>query len=191
MAYTTKADVKTYLNISDADDDTLIDDLILAATARFEKETGRTFEAAADSTRYFHARKDVDGRILRLNKELCQITTVTNGDGTVVTSSQYTTWPKNETSYWKVILLASSGLYWTYSTDPEDAISVEGRWAYSLTPPKDVVHAVKLLTAALFKQRDMVPGMDQPIVTARGTVLLPPSTPKLVADTILSYRRWV
>ncbi len=90
---------------------------------------GRQFVPTV-ATRYFDAILDVSGSDLRLDKDLLSITTITNGDTVAVTPGQRTTVPKNLTPYNRIRLLSSSGISWTYATDPEDAISIAGTWGY-------------------------------------------------------------
>ena len=115
MAYCTVADVTQYLGISSGEDSALIGRLIDAAQQAIDDYCHRTFEASADSTKYVDVHHDiVDGYTLFIDHvgDLCAITTVTNGDGNEVTSSQYTTQPRNETPYYALrILLCYRGHY--------------------------------------------------------------------------------
>ena len=155
MAYTNVVGVRQYLDIASSGDDALIGDLIDRAKASIDEYCKRTFEAAADTTRYFdYSLEYVDGAELWLDDEICSITTVTNGNGIEVTSGQYTTIPRNETPYYKVRLLSNSGITWTYSDEWMDAISITGRWAFSTAAPKDIVQACSRLAAFYYKQRD-------------------------------------
>jgi len=154
MAYTTAANVKTYLKITGSGDDTLIGDLITRAQKAIESYCGRVFEAASDTTRYFDAVEDVAGRRLWLDKDLCAITSVTNGDGDTVSSADYVTQPRNDTPYYALTLVTSSTVSWTYTDDPEDAIAIVGKWAYSTTAPADIVHATIRLASYYYRQKD-------------------------------------
>lgn len=155
MAYCTVQDVKNYLDISESGDDSLISDCIDAAQAAIDAYTHRTFEASADSTRYFDAvGEHVMGRTLYLDSDICSITTVTNGDGIVISSTERTTKPKNITPYYAIRILASSGKIWTYTDDYEDAITILGRWAYSTTAPAQIQHACKRWAAYIYRQKD-------------------------------------
>ena len=75
MAYTDKTAVKAYLGIVTTDDDALLDVLIPRAQAIIDAKTGRTFEAASDSVRYF-SDCDVSGATLYLDHDLCAITSI-------------------------------------------------------------------------------------------------------------------
>lgn len=190
MSYTDNTAVKTYLNIDNTDDDTLLTALIARAQAIIDAYCGRTFEASQDATRYFDAIKDVDGAVLWLDKELAQITSITNGDGDVLATNEYVTEPRNETPKYAVRLLASTGLYWTYLTNPENAITVVGRWAYSVSAPTDIVHACIRLAAWLYRQRDTATGdFASPQQTQSGGYIMPARLPKDVEAVLMRYRK--
>ena len=190
MAYASKAQLKALLNISDTTDDDLLDDLLARAQAMIERHTSRTFEASADTTRTLDALADVDGATLYLPNDLCQITSVTNGDASTVTAGQYVTIPSNVAPYFGLRLKGSSGVGWTYSTDPEGAISIVGRWAYSVTAPADIVQATLRLAAWMYKQRDTM--NDGSATTIQnGITVVPTAIPSDVKTMLAPYRRIV
>lgn len=188
MAYITAAAFKTYRDIDQEDDD-LISDLINQAQKVIERQTGRVFEQpGADETRYFDAENDVDEETLWLDDDLLTITTITNGDATTVASDEYVTEPRNETPIYAIRLLASSGVAWTYTTDPENAISIAGKWAYSTTPPDDIVLAMLRLTKWFYDQRQSTEA-DQPSVSPSGMMLLPGTIPRDVMTLLTPYKK--
>jgi hypothetical protein len=177
VAYTSVADLKAYLGITEADDDSLLAAAISAAQTAIDGYCHRTFEASADSTRYFdYSSENIDGNWLYLDDEIASITTVTNGDSTEVTSSQYTTWPRNETPYTRIRILSNSGITWTYTDEWMDAISVTGKWAYSTTAPNTVVQACLRLASFYFRAKDS-PLTDVTAIEA-GTVIRTPGIPQ-------------
>ena len=129
MAYTDTASTKLLLGLSGSGDDALLSTLITAAQAAIDLHFLRTFEASANTTRHFDASRDVSGRRLNLDRDLCAVNSVTNGDGTTVTTAQYTLLPRNDTPYYAIQLLSSAGISWTYEDDPEGAIAISGKWA--------------------------------------------------------------
>jgi hypothetical protein len=192
MAYTTAANVRTYLGETSTADDQLLTTLIARAQAYIDRHCNRTFEAAQDSTRYFDALADVGGehnRSLLLDADLCQITSITNGDGAAVASTEYTTVPRNSTPWYELQLKRGSDVAWTYDDDPEDALVIVGRWAYSVTAPADVAHACERLTVFLYRQKDSNADVDRPQQTAEGTWLMPMAMPKDIALLLAPYRR--
>lgn len=190
MAYTDTTTLKRYLGISGSGDDTLLGECITRAQAIIDDYTQRTFEASGDTSRTFDALTDVRGDILWLDEDLVQITSITNGDGVVVASDEYTTQPRNRTPYYAIRLLASSGKSWTYEDDHEDAIAIVGRWAWSLTPPAAVVQATVRLAAYLWHQKDTANDLDRAVVVGNST-LLPGELPRDLAQMLTPYQRTV
>lgn len=156
MSIITAAEFKTYLGIESSNDDALIADLLLSAQKFLELETDKVFDVSTPTTRYFTYGEDTsrDGLILHLDTFLISVTTLTNGDGTVITSGNYKLFPLNRTPYSQIRLLASSGYAWTYTDDPEGAIAVNGLWGWSATPDDSIKQLMKRLTGFLYRQKD-------------------------------------
>lgn len=195
MAYMTQLDLEEYFGLSaaalDSESD-LIGDLISRAQSRIDRLCNRTFEAGSDTTRYFDAVRDVDDadpRMLRLDKDLCQITTITNGDSVEVESDEYVTEDRNDTPWWAIRLLTSANKYWTYDTDPENAISIEGRWAYSITAPTDIQVACIRMVAWMYRQKDNMVDTRETIISGDGNVFLSNAVPFDVYQICMDYRR--
>jgi hypothetical protein len=191
MSYCTVDDVKTYLGISEYDDDVLLASCIERAQAVIDRHTSRTFEATVDATKYLDALEDVDGRTLyvRAVGDLCAITSVTNGDGSVLASTDYVTQPRSLTPYYAIRLLASSGHTWTYVTDPENAIKVVGKWAYSASAPADIEQACLRLAVVFYRQKDTTAEIDRPLLAGDGTIVMPQTMPSDVRSLLKPYRR--
>jgi hypothetical protein len=155
VAYSTITEVKLDLGIAETTDDALLtsmlDGVIAAVNLRFPSK----FEAET-LTRYYDPTNErhVHGRTLILGKPLLTVTTLTNGDSAVITSGYYVKWPVNGPPYTRIILTASGGKAWTYSTDPEAAISIVGTWGYATTCPAYINLAVREWTAYLYRQKD-------------------------------------
>ncbi len=149
MAYLTLADLKLYLGISGTAEDTLLTALLAAAQAAVDAYCDRTFEADADSTRVFEAGRDTNGNLLYLDHDLCQVTSITNGDpaATVLTASAYRLEPADP-PYLVVRLRDDTLVAW------EGEISIVGRWAYSLSAPEVIVQATREYTAYLYRAYD-------------------------------------
>jgi hypothetical protein len=186
--YITLTDLKAYLSISNTTDDVVLTGMIAAAQAGIDAYTMRTFEAAADSIRYLDAADDVDGALLWLPDDLAQITTITNGDATTVTTADYVTQPRNRTPYYALKLKADSDITWTYDSTPENAISILGRWANCITPPPHVVQATRRWAAYLYRQRDanVFDVTAQPDI---GIITVPQGIPADVEKLLAPYRR--
>lgn len=159
-----------------------------AAQAYVDRETGRTFEAATATARSFDAERDVEGRMLWLGAELCSTAACTNGDGTAIDASDFVYEPRNGTPRYAITLKASSGVQWTYEDDPENAITVVGKWAYSESAPADIVQACLLIAAQQYKLQDN-PGDADRVISVDGVVIVPSSVPRFAQGVIARYRK--
>lgn len=185
MAYASTNDVKAYLKISVATDDTLIGGFATRAQSIIERITNKVYEASSDSTKRFDAVRDVCGRMLFFdNLWLASITTVTNGDGVVVSSADYVTEPRNTGPWYGLTMKTGADAVWTFDDDPEDAIVVVGKWAYALTPPDYIVQATIRLAAWLYRQKDTAADVDRPILTGDGVTIMPMRLPGDVMQLI-------
>jgi len=194
MSYINVADLKLYRGIDESADDGLLATLIAAAQKAIENYTRRVFEAAADGTRTFDVATMVTGRTLYLDKDLCAITTITNnadggvGNTEVLTTSHYTTLPRNDTPYYAIRLLDSTGKYWRYTSNSENGVTILGKWAYSTTPPDDIKQACRRLAGYLYQLKDsQVYDMTADIGT--GQLIIPKGIPADVKMILDPYRR--
>jgi len=190
MAYIALADVKAYLKIESdkTNDDAVISGLITRAQAMIDTITTRHFEAAADTTVYLDAEQDVDGKYLYFGDDICAVTSIVNGDGVAVDPAEYVLLGRHA-PYYAAILKATCWTSWTYTDSPENAIAVTGRWAYSITPPDDIVQAALRLVAWLYKQRDSVGDIAAPAVSPSGQIIIPAAMPQDVRYLLNPYRR--
>jgi hypothetical protein len=201
MTYVASSDYIEYANITssdhyDADDEARWAALIARSTAIIETYTGRFFEAttatgdsSAAVTRKFDALLDVDGYTLFLDRDLCAISTVTNGNAVVVSDTEYITEPRNDTPYYAIRILSSANKDWTYSGDYENAISIAGSWAYSVTPPNDIKHVCLRLTKWLEDQRKSNSETDRPLLAGEGSVIMPTRLPADVVSILDHYKK--
>lgn len=191
MAYVNAAALKVYLGISETTDDALLGTLIAAAQAAIDSYCRQTFEADADSTRYFDPTCDVDGRCLILDAPLCAITSVTNGNGVVVSSSDYVKEPRNSTPWHRLTLKGSATVAWTWTTTPENSIAIAGRWAYSVSAPGDIVQAATRLAAYLYRQKNNSADLDRAVAIGASAMILPSDLPKDMTRLLAPYRRLI
>jgi hypothetical protein len=113
---------------TDTADDATLELLLTAASRYLDEKTTRHYYPIIE-TRYY----DVpDDGILRLDEDLLEVITLTNGDNTTVSSSNYILMDVNATPYWGIKLKGSSGLSWqaNSSGDIEGVISLLGVWGY-------------------------------------------------------------
>src|SRR5688572_14878595 len=152
--YTSVAAVKTYLHITGTSDDSLLADLVKRASRLIDDHCGRWFDARTE-TRYYDALgSHMTGRLLLLDADLLSVTSVVNGDGATIPSSEYILRPVNWPPYFGIALKHASNTRWTYTTSPENAIAVTGSWGFSTIIPEPVVHAAIRLATWLYRQRD-------------------------------------
>jgi hypothetical protein len=200
--YCATSDITDYVDFdSDATvDNNLISDLITRASKIIDNHCGRNFDAAVAvplvssdcTTRLFDAVRDAEGLMLWLDHDLAGAVTITNGDGVAVTTDQYVLLPTNEPPYYAVKLKASSGVAWTYTSDPEEAISIVGHWSYNTTSDNiaDITWACVRLVHWLYKQRESSADLDRPLmVEGSGTVIMPTRLPADVLSVLEPYRR--
>lgn len=142
--------------MSETSDDALLTDLIPKAQAAIDAHCRRTFEAAADTTRYFTIDVHTRGADLFFDEDLATTpTTVTNQNGaSTVAADKYMLLPANRSPKHGLRLLASKGVVWTFTGDPENAIAVTGRWAWSTSAPADIVQSCNRLVLYFYDLRD-------------------------------------
>lgn len=194
MAYASVALLKEYASIDADKDDALLYLSIARAQAMIDAYVGYSFEASADSTRYFDADSTrdgghVDGRTLLFDTWCASITSVTNGDGTVVASTKYVTEPRNGSRHYGIKLLPSSGYAWEGQSDgdTEKAITIVGKWAYSTSAPADIIQTCLRLALWLYRGRDNSGDMDRPVL-AEGVMILPGQMPADVVAVLDQYK---
>ena len=161
--------------------DTLIEDIITAASRWIDHQTGRTWFAATETRKYIVG-KDTEDSILYLDKPLLTVTTLTNGDSSVLTAgTEYQLEPVNATGYTTVRLLSSGGKSWTYSTDVHaDTVSIAGTWGTASSATANIKEACLLLVGRLWKRKDAVFGVAG--TTDLGTITMRiPKDPDVMA----------
>ncbi len=193
MAYASVAQLRAYMGLDVNDDDPLLESLLTRAQFAIDNHTHRTFEAPADTTKLFDAEHDTSDHYMVLDwtpyaLDLCQITTVINGDGTSISASSYVTNPRNQTPWYGLRFKLNSGLYWTFDQDPENAISITGRWAYSVTAPADIVHATVRMATYMYRQKD-ANTFDVTAIPGAGVIEVPQGIPRDVGKILEPYRR--
>jgi len=189
MAYATLPELRAYLNIATADtaDDVLLGRVLNNAQSAIDTYCGWQFEAHT-ATRLYDSEADVVGSVLNLDEPLLSITTLTNGDADVLTAAEYFLLPHNSVPKWGIQLRPSTGLYWTYTTDHEQAISVVGTWGYSATAPADVQQACLRWAGYMYRQRD-AQVFDVTAQPSVGILTIPQGMPKDVKVLLDNYKR--
>jgi hypothetical protein len=191
MTYCTVADMRVYLDIAEGDDDELLNSLIARAAVMLETYTHRVFKASANSLRYFTVGKDTSGFTLHFDEDLAATptTVISNANGVspdTIPSTDYILLPRNRTPYHALRILSSSDYDWDYTDDPEGGITVLGKWAYSLEPPADIVHACVRLASYFYRQKD-AQVFDTTALPSAGVIQIPQGLPKDVQIILEPY----
>lgn len=189
--YCTLQQYKDYQNITtiNAVDDGFIELAIEAASRWMDTESNTNFYGVTETDLY-----DVplDNRATILpNKYFISVSTLTNGDSTVLTTSEYFLLPANETPKTGIGIKKTSSNGWKPTSVGEtiQAISIAGVWGYSLIAPSDVLLATLEIARALYGRRSGQNMITKTIITPAGVVQIPEGVPAWAADTILKYRR--
>lgn len=188
MSYATLAQLRDYLKITANADDILLQRMLNQATGIIERMTHKVFEISADTTKLFDAVIDVDGMRLMFDGDYAAaITTVINGNGVTIPASGYVMEPRHDPPYFGIRLKLGGPYVWEFNDTPEDAISVTGRWGWSVSPPDDIVHVCTRLAAWMYRQKDTSGDSDRVLVSRDGTVVLPMKLPADLRDLLAPY----
>jgi len=211
VAYTTIEDARNYLGIGASVDDALLAGWIPAAQSQIDQRCRRTFEATSDSTRYYgsddflasewatHAAYSMNLRgwdpadryylqrssgILNLGEDIVSVTSLTNGNGVVITPDKYWLLPRNSSPKNAIKLMSTSA--WNINTDQE--IVVTGRFGYSLAAPADITLATHELIAYWYRSRDSQ--VFEVIELPGGQIMVPRGFPAVV-EAVLTRGAYV
>lgn len=152
MAYCNINDITdiSRLNITSSDMNAGIVALIDAVSLRLDQmhnlPTGG-FAVTADTTRYY-GYDAISGGRLHLDTPCLSVTSLTNGDTSVIPSNGYRLHPRNESRKHFVELLTGYG--WGFNTNGE--IIVVGKFGYSLTVPINIAEACAMWSGYLLKR---------------------------------------
>jgi hypothetical protein len=191
MAYVTLAEWKAYRSqlsggvqsSYSAQEDAILQKFLDQAQAEIESQTCKRFEAATQ-TRYYR-RCDVtwdNPKRLLLDAWLLSVTTLTNGDGAVISAGNYWLQPRGGPPYSEIELKSTSA--WAWGTDGE--IAIAGTWGYMTSADARVKRATMRL-AEFFWQKRTTTGENQ--IINEGQIVVAAQYPKDVQDFILAQRR--
>lgn len=211
--YATLAEFKSFARITstDATDDVVIEYIVESSSRFIDGATGRTFYSRAAETRYFDVpasdyylsngsfRGDPSWsrlNTLYLDDDLLSIDTggLINGDGTVITASNYILLPNNLSPKYGIRLKYNASSLWTFSSAGEylQVISVKGAWGFSSTAPTDIKLACLMIANDAYKTRFVDMGQAGTArITAAGVVITPDAIPRKAAQILDGYRRMV
>lgn len=198
---TTLAAVKRQLGLNEyidgtlttnTDDDDLITDYVTQASVLFEQTAQRelnfTFVAAPGTLTLDACPPHAYGRKLFFLTPVTGVYEVINGDGHTLTSDEYRLLPANNTPYYAIEFKRNAGRFWTYTTNPEGAITVAGTLGYcaAASIPEDVKLAVTKLAANLYQNRD---NKGEVIRFADGSTQVPDKPPDMIFKVLQRYQK--
>lgn len=119
--------------VTNPTDDSVVEMFLKAASRYLDTKTGRRFDPVIE-TRYFDVPDvdEVDPRLLKMDYDLLEVLSVTNGDGVTIPSTEYSLRPRNQSPYFGIRLIDNSTYYWASdgAGDTHDVIAVSGVWGY-------------------------------------------------------------
>lgn len=183
-AYCTIAQVKTSLNITGTQDDTLLTRIVTGASDWVDRHCGwgdSGFQPAESTRRYDASSLDAGGD-LTLDVPLLTLTSMSGGDGVAINAADAQLHPINATRYFRIHLKT---LGWALSST-EDRVTVVGKFGYSVSPPSAVVEATIMLSAWLLK-RYQAALQDSSISPELGTIIYSSSMPKQVVEILRQF----
>lgn len=169
------------------DDDLIIEKIIESASRYIDREAQRVFYVTSE-TRKFDVPK---GRRLMLDKDLLSLTSLTNGDGSTIPSTDYVFIPANDKPYYAIDLLGSSSVYWRVSAagNAQQAISLAGSWGESTDTPLDIKEACLMISKAAYNRRFGNNQTSITTITAGGLVVTPEDVPAKALNAVHNHRR--
>lgn len=187
--YATLEEYKAFQRISSTDtsDDLYIESALEAASRWIDRESSTRFYTATE-TRYYNTPYDIYG-ILSFDQYYTAITSITNGDGQVITN--YVNLPANTVPIWGVRLKENSNTYWLPDANSNalNAIKVIGDVGYSTIAPKDIFIACLEIAKAMYSRRFGENMSMSTVITNAGVVQIPEGVPAWAAQVIGYYKR--
>ena len=187
--YTTLSQIKAILDSqglpTDVADDAVITQFITAASTYFDEATGKTFVASA-GTRYYDCPVGTNDLLV---DDFISLTSITNGDGTLIPTGEVQTLPLNTTPKYIIHIKGSSTYLWTPPTtgDLTGAIAITADWGQSATCPAQVRTAVEAFVISLYQSKRGNNVQGSATITGAGLVITPRDVPDFTAQIIRHY----
>jgi hypothetical protein len=198
-AYCSLANIKDRLNplgmAVNAVDDAVIVDMIEQTSRAIDLFCNKTFYARTSETRYFNL---PDDNQLDFDDSLLTLTTLTNGNGDVISASDYLLQDINRKPYYAVKLKPTSGIVWlpAGTGEFEQVITVLGTWGYvdraatdflSARVIQNTKHCCIETVLAVYKSRFGENTTGVATVTAAGIVITPRDIPDFAMKYLEAY----
>jgi len=128
--------------------------------------------------------------VIMFDDDLQTLTSITNGDGTVLDPSFYILLPYIGAPYYAVKIRPTAGVMWnTDLGDPLGAIQISGNWGAATAPDADLQEAVMMCVKNAYNRRYGDNTTGKSIVTAGGVIVTPEDIPDKAMETFLGHRR--
>ena len=205
-----KADKRIQPYSIDIGDDGVIEDIIADASRLIDQVCNRTFYSRTE-TRYYdipsapysnqYEVRSIESGVLKFDDDLLAITTLTNGDGTTIASTQYNLLDYNKPRKHSLQLKDSSTVNWTAdaSGNTRAVISIAGTWGYvnraatdadSVRVISNTARACRMIAMHEYLKRF---GKSEEVaqITGAGVVIVPSGEiPKEAFGLINNYQRY-
>jgi hypothetical protein len=192
--YTTLANIKARIPITstNAADDTFISTLITRASAMIDAYTDNHFTVSSAQTHKFDIPRRNPRRLL-LDDWLLVCTSVTNGNGVVIPSTEYILEDYNNPPYYAIVLKPVSSYFFMPDSGFNDrkCISVVGDWGYSTTALADIAEACERLVVQAYRSRTGENMSGSSIITPAGVLQTPRAMTRDVTDILDGYKKAV
>lgn len=154
MTYPTPAQCKAYMAISGAGEDTAITQILDGIITEIEIITNRTFVSQAATRSFGDEAPTITklGRVLTFHEDLVSVTTLTNGNGTVIAATNYDLVPPSGPPYYQLILRPMATERFSVGADGT-RITLNGSWGTTAACPKDITLAILELVNLSHKGR--------------------------------------
>lgn len=188
--YTTLAKIKAIIGTTsiDAADDAVIEDMITQSSRLIDIVTRRTFYPRTETHLYDCPRN----RFLWVDDDdLLTITTLTNGDATIITTADYSLEPANTTPKYVIKLKQSSSVSWQTDANgnTEQVISVAGTWGATSTTPADIESACNDIVISAYHRRNGENVSGVATITGGGVIITPQMIPASAMPTLQHWQR--
>jgi hypothetical protein len=192
-------------------DDSSISFLITSASRYIDHNTSRRFYTNGQETHYFNTPgwdawinsghsyysgygnpTQINEPNLMLDDDLYSLTSVTNGDGTLlVENTDFVQVPFNASPRYKLVMIGSN--YWKASgnTNPVRCIPIVGEWGFCpiASVPGDIKEACYMISMAAYNRRLGENISQRVVVTAAGATISPEDVPQKAWDIIMCHQR--
>lgn len=170
--YTTLANIRALraLDATDTASDAVIERAVEQASRIIDNVTGRTFYARTET--HYYEPENLDGRVLTiLDDDLLTVTSLLDGEGTTIVSTEYRLRPLNKSPKWRIEIKVDSAVDWECGAG--DVVTVTGTWGYVAIAPLDIQSVCEDLALRFLNARFGGAPQGDVTVTGAGVVLSP------------------